>query len=192
MTRPLLLASASPRRAELLRQIGVPFRVKPVNVDESAYAEESAAHHVRRLAILKATTGHEAGCLTLAADTLVSLQGRTFGKPESEAEAVTMLMALGGRTHQVATGVCVTDGRRRQSRVVTTEVAFQPVDAALAQAYWRTGEPCDKAGGYGIQGVGGILVTRISGSYSAVVGLPLAEAEQLLLAFGFDTWSGRD
>lgn len=102
-----------------------------------------------------------------------------------------MLAALGGRSHQVVTGVCLTDGQAQLSRVVSTEVSLKPISAEAAQAYWRTGEPADKAGGYGIQGIGGIFVERIRGSYSAVVGLPLAETEELLQRFEFDPWHHR-
>ncbi len=102
-----------------------------------------------------------------------------------------MLAALSGRSHQVITGVCLTDGQSQLTRVVSTEVTLKPINAKLAQAYWRTGEPADKSGGYGIQGIGGIFVKHIRGSYSAVVGLPLAETEELLKRFKFDPWHHR-
>ena len=131
------------------------------------------------------------GCLTLAADTVVALGDAAFGKPSSQEEGLGMLAALSGRSHQVVTGVCLTDGQSQLTRVVSTEVTLKPISAKLAQAYWRTGEPADKAGGYGIQGIGGIFVKRIRGSYSAVVGLPLAETEELLKRFKFDPWRHR-
>ena len=190
-SKPLILASASPRRAELLRQIGVPFEVFVSNVDESRHRGESADDYVRRLARSKAAAGRRPGRLTLGADTAVVLDGAILGKPRNESDGVAMLRALGGHGHSVLTGVCLTDGEAFKSRVITTEVWFRPISKTLATAYWRTGEGADKAGGYGIQGIGGIFVTRIEGSYSAVVGLPLAETEELLNAFGFDPWGAR-
>ena len=189
--KPLILASASPRRAELLRQIALPFEVCPPAVDESPGLGESAAERVRRLAILKAQAAHRRGRLALAADTLVELDDKAFGKPRSRQEGLAMLAALGGRSHRVVTGVCLTDGHSPLACVVATEVALKPISAKQAQAYWRTGEPADKAGGYGIQGIGGIFVEHIRGSYSAVVGLPLAETEELLKRFKFDSWRHR-
>ena len=185
------MASASPRRAELLRQIGIPFEVFVPDVDESRQRGESARDTVRRLAQSKAAAGHRPGRLTLGADTVVVLDGVVLGKPRDEREGVAMLKALGGRTHTVLTGVCLSGGETFKTRVVATEVTFKPVSATRATAYWRTGEGADKAGGYGIQGIGSIFVTRIEGSYSAVVGLPLAETEELLNAFGFDPWLDR-
>ena len=191
LNKPLILASASPRRAELLRQIGVRFEACLPNVDESRPPEESVHDYVRRLAQSKAAAGHRPGRLTLGADTAVVLDGTVLGKPWDESDGVAMLEKLGGRTHSVLTGVCLTDGETAKTRVVATEVTFKPISRQLATAYWRTGEGADKAGGYGIQGIGSIFVARIEGSYSAVVGLPLAETEQLLNAFGFDPWRAR-
>ncbi len=191
MSKPLILASASPRRAELLRQIGISFEVSIPSVDESRQQGESVHDYVRRLAQSKAAAGHRPGCLTLGADTAVVLGGVVLGKPRDESDGVAMLRALGGRTHTVLTGVCLTSGEASKTRVVATEVTFKPLSGTLAAAYWRTGESADKAGGYGIQGIGSIFVTRIEGSYSAVVGLPLAETEELLNAFGFDPWRTR-
>ena len=191
MSKPLILASASPRRAELLRQIGIPFEVFVPNVDESRRRGESANDYVRRLAQSKAAAGRRPGRLTLGADTAVILDDVVLGKPRDESDGVAMLRALGGRAHTVLTGVCLADGDAFKTRVVATEVRFRPISEILATAYWRTGEGADKAGGYGIQGIGSIFVTRIEGSYSAVVGLPLAETEELLNAFGFDPWLDR-
>ena len=185
------MASASPRRAELLRQAGIPYKVSVPNVDESRRAEESVQDYVRRLAQSKAAAGHRPGWLSLGADTVVVLDGVVLGKPRDQSDGVAMLQALGGRTHRVLTGVSLTDGAAFKSRVVATEVTFKPISRALATAYWRTGEGADKAGGYGIQGIGSIFVTRIAGSYSAVVGLPLAETEDLLNAFDIDPWRAR-
>ena len=191
MNRPLTLASASPRRAELLRQIGLPFEISVPNVDESRQPGECVQDYVRRLAQSKAGAGHRPGRLTLGADTAVVLDGVVLGKPRDQVEGVAMLMALGGRVHAVLTGVCLTDGESCETRVVATEVTFKPISRRLAIAYWRTGEGADKAGGYGIQGIGSIFAARIEGSYSAVVGLPLRETEELLNAFGFDPWRAR-
>ena len=175
----------------MLRQIGIPFEVSIPNVDESRRPGESPADYVRRLAQSKAAAGHHPGRLTLGADTAVVLDGAVLGKPRDEGDAVAMLTALGGRAHSVLTGVCLARDGASQTRVVATKVRFSPISETLASAYWRTGEGADKAGGYGIQGIGSILVTRIEGSYSAVVGLPLAETEELLNAFGFDPWRAR-
>lgn len=191
MPKRLILASASPRRAQLLRQAGLPFQVRPADIDESPLPGETARQQVRRLAALKAKAAHPPGCLTLAADTLVVLDGKALGKPRDAKDGQAMLLALGGRSHQVVTGVCLTNDRSTLSRVVAAQVTLAAIDEALAAAYWRTGEPADKAGGYGIQGIGGILVRRIRGSYSAAVGLPLAETEELLGRFGFEPWSHR-
>jgi len=182
------LASGSPRRAELLRQIGVPFEVSIPDVDESRRPGETAPAYVRRLARSKAAEGHRPRRLALGADTTVALDGVTLGKPRDQRDGMAMLMAPGGRVHSVVTGVCLTDGETFKTRIVTTEVTFKPINETLAEAYWRTGEGIDKAGGYGIQGIGSIFVARMEGSYSAVVGLPLAETEELLRAFGFDPW----
>ena len=185
------MASASPRRAQLLRQIGIVFTARPAGVDESRHTAESPAAYVERLAVAKAAARAAAGTLSIGADTAVMLDDRVFGKPAGRADAVNMLMALGDRTHLVLTAVAISDGARVRSECVTTQVTFGPVTAALAEAYWATGEPADKAGGYGIQGIGGIFVQSINGSYSAVVGLPLAETERLLRDFGVDTWHAR-
>ena len=175
----------------MLRQIGIPFEVVIPNVDESQRRGESAHDYVRRLAQTKAAAGHRPGRLALGADTAVVLDDVILGKPRNAGEGVAMLEALGGRAHTVLTGVCLADGESLATRVVATEVSFRPVSESLATAYWRTDEGADKAGGYGIQGIGSIFVTRIEGSYSAVVGLPLAETEELLNAVGFDSWGAR-
>ena len=175
----------------MLRQIGIPFEVFVPDVDESLQPGENPHDTVRRLAQSKAAAGHRPGRLTLGADTVVVLDGAVLGKPRDESDGTAMLKALGGRAHRVLTGICLTDDEAFESRVVATEVTFKPISDKLATAYWRTGEGADKAGGYGIQGIGSIFVTRIKGSYSAVVGLPLAETEELLHAFGFDPWPVR-
>ncbi len=188
---PIILASASPRRAALLRQIGLPFEVRPARVDEAGTGEPAAAY-VQRLAVAKAQAVALPKRLTLGADTAVVLEGQVFGKPADRARALDMLAALSDRTHQVVTGVAVTDGVRLEVDHVISHVTFRAIDLAEAAAYWRTGEPADKAGGYGIQGIGSIFAKSITGSYSAIVGLPLTETEQMLRRFGVDTWRARD
>lgn len=189
--RPIILASASPRRAALLRQIGVPFEICPAHVEERLLEAELPAAHVQRLAMAKAVHVAVPDRVTLGADTVVVLDGQIFAKPIDRDDGVRMLMALAGRTHQVVTGVAVAHGSRRQVEHVIAHVTFRPIEIEEAQAYWRTGEPADKSGGYGIQGIGGIFAQSITGSYSAVVGLPLTETERLLRDFGVDTWRAR-
>ena len=188
----LVLASASPRRAELLRQIGLQFEVVVTDVDEAVRQHESPAAYVERLALTKARAAHQAGTVTLGADTTVTIDDEILGKPCGLKEGVAMLTKLSGRAHQVLTGVAVFDGEREESCVVATTVHFRPISESEARAYWRTGEPADKAGGYGIQGIGGIFAERLEGSYSAVVGLPLEQTEQLLRKLDIDTWSTRN
>ena len=190
-SRRLTLASGSPRRADLLTQIGIPFEVRVPAVDETPLAGEEPAAYAERIARTKATAVPAAGSVVLAADTVVVLDGRILGKPRDEADGIRMLVALGGREHEVLTAIALADGTRVHAEVVRTRVRFVPVDEALARAYWATGEAADKAGGYGIQGIGGIFAARIKGSFSAVVGLPLSETEELLRAFQFDTWRDR-
>jgi septum formation protein len=187
----LILASASPRRAELLRQIGLSFVTVDAAVDEARRPGEAPAAYVSRLAEAKARAGHRVGAVSLGADTVVVLGRRILGKPIDREDATGMLLALGGRRHRVLTAVAVCDGARVDSRTVATQVRFRAIDRPEADAYARTGEGADKAGGYGIQGIGGIFAEEICGSYSAVVGLPLAETEALLRIFGFDTWRER-
>lgn len=187
----LYLASASPRRAELLAQVGVPFQLRCRPVDESVLPGESPEAYVERLARAKALAAGEglaAGDCVLGADTTVVQGGRILGKPADRDEALAMLAALSGAEHRVLTAVAVADGTRCLSTVVATRVWFRPLSATERAAYWDTGEPCDKAGGYGIQGLGAVFVSRIEGSYSAVVGLPLCETVELLRAFGLSCW----
>lgn len=181
------LASGSPRRRALLEQIGAPIELLPVSVDETARPGEPAADLVCRLATAKARAGvavrPDTSAPVLGADTAVTLAGELFGKPADEAEGVRMLTRLGGRTHEVWTAVALADGSRERVELSRSEVTFRPVTAAEARAYWRTGEPADKAGGYGIQGLGAVFVAGLSGSYSGVMGLPLFETARLLEAF---------
>lgn len=187
----LVLASASPRRRALLEQMGLQFAVVVTDVDETIHPGESACAYVERLARAKAQAGHQPGCVTLGADTTVCVDDEILGKPCGLTEGVAMLMRLSGRAHEVHTGIAVYNGEQLESQVVTTTVYFRPIDRAEAEQYWHSGEPADKAGGYGIQGIGGIFAERLEGSYSAVVGLPLEQTEQLLRLLDIDTWSTR-
>lgn len=188
---PLHLASASPRRRELLLQIGVPHVRVEASIDERVLPGETPAAYVERLARAKAAAGLAAldgrGCV-LGADTAVVLGERILGKPEGRADGLAMLAALSGRSHEVLTAVAVADATRCAARVVRSRVHFRPIAAGEAEAYWDTGEPQDKAGGYAIQGLAAIFVERLEGSYSAVVGLPLAETAALLAGFGIACW----
>lgn len=188
---PLYLASGSPRRRELLTQIGVPFSVVSAPIDETPLPDESAPAYVERLARAKAAAGLarvEGQAVVLGADTAVVLDGRILGKPESREDALAMLADLSGREHQVLTAVALTDGQRVQSLCVTSQVRFRAISDDEAQRYWASGEPADKAGGYAIQGLGAVFVTGLSGSYSAVVGLPLSETADVLGQFGVACW----
>lgn len=180
---PVILASASPRRAELLAAAGIPFDVRPADVDETVAAGEAPEAYVRRLAEDKAraVAQQHPGRLVVAADTTVVVDGEIFGKPADTADAVRMLRRLSGRSHVVLTGVCVCGPGQQASAVDRTVVAFAPMSDGEIDAYVRSGEPMDKAGAYAIQGLASRYVTRIEGSYSNVVGLPVAVVFRLLL-----------
>lgn len=192
----LVLASTSPRRRELLAQLGLRFDVARIDVDERRLAGESPEAYVRRLAEDKARAGLMAvtpGTVVVAADTTVALGDDVLGKPASFAEAEAMWRRLSGTEHRVLTGVAVAargaaGDVRLLSQVVSTRVSFRVITAQEMQAYWASGEPADKAGGYAIQGRGAVFVTGIEGSYSNVVGLPLAETADLLAGFGVSVW----
>jgi septum formation protein len=174
----LVLASGSPRRRELLAQLGVAFRVVAPDVDETPRPGEAPRDLVRRLATAKAAAVD--GDPVLAADTTVEIDGEILGKPTDDDDARRMLRRLSGRAHKVHTGVAVRAGGRRGLDVVTTIVTFVPLQPAVVEWYVRTGEPLDKAGAYGIQGHGGIFVEHVRGSVSNVVGLPLTAVARLL------------
>ncbi|WP_409523282.1 Maf family protein [Nitrincola sp. MINF-07-Sa-05] len=191
----LILASASPRRSELLTQIGVKHRKLAVDICEDKLPDETAMQYVERLAREKARAGFKlAGCgrPALGSDTSVVIDGQVLGKPVDEQDAVSMLMQLSGRVHQVMTAVAVCDGDRLLSQVVTTDVTFVTLTQAQCRLYWQSSEPCDKAGAYGIQGLGAVFVASISGSYSAVVGLPLMETARMLAEFDVPVWATVD
>lgn len=190
----IYLASQSPRRRELLAQIGVRFQVLSVDVDESVLPGEDPTAYVSRVAAAKATAGAElaaregGGDPVLGADTAVVLDSEVMGKPGHEEEACTMLQRLSGRTHRVISAVSLAGPGGRDTRVSITEVTFRPLSSGLISRYWETGEPRDKAGAYGIQGLGAVFVERISGSYSGVVGLPLEVLAPLLEEFHVPYW----
>ena len=179
------LASASPRRRELLSQIGVSWELLPAEIDETARPGEPAPDYVRRLALAKcrdARARMPAGrpAPILAADTAVVIHGELLGKPASEADCRRMLGLLSGAVHEVFSAVCVISRQGESVTLSRTEVVFRDIDAREIAAYWRSGEPADKAGGYGIQGLGAVFVREVRGSYSGVVGLPLFETAALL------------
>lgn len=191
MNPPLFLASTSPRRRELLQQLGLEFTVLRVDVNESRHAGEAPPEYVARLAREKARAGlalRGGAGVVVAADTSVVLDGDVLGKPASLDEAMAMWRRLSGRQHEVLTGVAVADDHALKTAVVATRVCFRDIAAEEMRAYWASGEPADKAGGYAIQGRGAVFVTGISGSYSNVVGLPLAETAALLAGFGIPVW----
>ncbi len=191
MAPTLILASASPRRRELLAQLGVECDVVPADVDESSLEGETAFELVQRLAVKKATAVAEnyPERVILAADTLVYLtepNERMFGKPKDKNDALDMLSQLSGTKHRVATGLALYDGVQVYQQVVTTDVTFAPISAQDRLSYWQSGEPRGKAGAYAIQGLGARFVKGIQGSYSNVVGLPLHETSVWLTQAGIN------
>jgi septum formation protein len=184
--KPLIyLASASPRRSVLLAQIGVAHQIAPVAVDESVASAERPESYVTRLAALKAETlwrrlTEPARLPVLGSDTTVVVDNSILGKPASEQECVRMLQLLSGRTHQVLTAVALRSAVGSDARLSVSEVTFRELSMKEMQAYWRTGEPADKAGGYAVQGRAAIFISRIAGSYSGIMGLPLFETAELL------------
>ncbi|PXX99582.1 Maf family protein [Halomonas sp. LBP4] len=191
MTADLCLASVSPRRRELLASIGVRVEVCPVDVDETPRPGEAAVDYVTRLARAKALAGARRSPLpTLGADTAVVRDGAILGKPRDREHAAAMLRSLSGRDHQVLTAAAVTGPAGLLDAWVSTRVVMREIGEDEIDAYWATGEPADKAGGYAIQGLAAVFVERIEGSHSAVVGLPLFETAALLRRQGVPLWSG--
>ncbi len=181
----LILASGSPRRRELLAQLGFNPVIRVAQVDESPLESETSLELVRRLAEIKGAGVKRADNeLVISADTIVSLDGQLLGKPSSQQHGIDMLMALSGRRHEVVTGVCMRFGEQMVSTTVTTGVNMGVISYAEASRYWDSGEPTDKAGAYAIQGYGAVYVTSIEGSYSNVVGLPLYETAQMIEQLG--------
>ena len=197
MTRfaSICLASASPRRGELLRQIGVSYVAQPADLDEAERAGESPAEYVERLARAKAEwvwQARQQAALellpVLGSDTTVTVDGLVLGKPQDEAALLNTFARLSGREHEVLSAVALVTASGIQARLSRTRVRFRVVTADEARSYWATGEPCDKAGGYAIQGYGAVFIEAIAGSYSGVMGLPLAETAELLVAAGVQVW----
>jgi len=182
----LILASASPRRATLLREAGYTFAVEPADVDESESAGEAAPEYVIRVAASKARTvaARFPGDVVLAADTTVLVDGVMLAKPADDADAERMLRLLSGRAHEVLTGVVLIRAGVESAAVVATRVRFRPITPAEMTWYVASGEPHDKAGAYGVQGLAARFVESVEGSYTNVVGLPLAEVRKLLGAAG--------
>ena len=192
LERPVLrLASASPRRRQLLDLIGVPHVVTPADLDETPQAGERADRYVMRLAREKADAVWklQRDLPVLGADTTVVIDEHILGKPESEADALDMLGKLSGRTHMVHTGIALRapDGREFMG-ISSTSVQFAHLSEAQIRAYWAAGEPQGKAGAYAIQGLGAVFVSGISGSYTGVMGLPLYETAEMLRAAGVSVW----
>jgi septum formation protein len=189
----LRLASASPRRRQLLELIGVPHVVQPADIDETPLAGERADRYVLRLARAKAEViwKLKRDLPVLGADTTVAVGDEILGKPETAAESVAMLNKLSGRTHLVHTGIAMRapDGREFVS-VSSTQVQFAHLTTEQMRAYWESGEPQGKAGGYAIQGLGAVFVSNVNGSYTGVMGLPLYETAEMLRAAGVPVWNG--
>lgn len=189
--RVFVLASASPRRRELLAILGVEFYVAPADIDESVSVGERPEDYVCRMARSKAEEGlaqtdqDRDKVAVIGSDTAIAVDGRILGKPSGRSEALDMLAVLSGRQHRVLSAVALADAEGCETSLSITEVSFRAISPAEAEAYWQTGEPADKAGGYAIQGLGACFVKEIRGSYSGVVGLPLYETAELLGIKGY-------
>ncbi len=181
----IILASQSPRRAELLQQIGIRFKSAPADIDETPLPGESPEAFIRRMATGKALAIHarHPQSIVLGSDTAVVLDGQILGKPENREHAIDMLLSLSGREHRVLTGVALAH-RQIEYTLSDNHVLFRDIRRAEAESYWESGEPTDKAGGYAIQGHGAVFIARIEGSYSGIMGLPLFETAQLLIRAG--------
>lgn len=186
----MILASSSPRRRELLNQIGVRFEIDVADIDETPIVDEAPMAYVERMALEKARTvaARHPDQVVLGSDTSVIFRDQILGKPVDNADAITTLRALSGDTHSVLSAVALVCGGRERVLSVSTQVHFRSLTTAEITAYVNTGEPADKAGSYGIQGLGAILVAGIEGSYSNVVGLPLTETAALLNEFEVPVW----
>lgn len=185
----LILASHSPRRNELLVQIGVNFVVESVGIDETPLVHERPEAYVRRLAMLKAEEGYrhsQCSLPVLGADTIVYVEGHILGKPRDKHEALGMLEKLSNARHRVLSAVSIVAGGIKATRLSISHVSFRHISAAEREQYWKTGESLGKAGAYAIQGRAAIFIERLEGSYSGVMGLPLYETAQLLAKIGID------
>lgn len=189
MKNPLIcLGSASPRRRELLNQIGITHSARSANIDERPLPQEAPEIYVLRMALEKARAVLNQGPAlpVLGADTAVVVDGLILGKPADEMDGLAMLRRLSGRRHQVLTAVALVEPGREATRLSVSHVTFRSMSDEEMAAYWRTGEPADKAGGYGIQGYAAAFIEHLEGSFSAVMGLPLFETVDLLREFGID------
>ncbi len=192
----LYLASRSPRRREILTQLGVPFQALQVAVEEQCQHAEAPLDYVQRLARDKALAGlvalgntEDSAAVVLGSDTIViSPAGDVLEKPADASHAVEMLMQLSGQCHRVVSAICLTNGNTTHTRYSETDVMFRELTRQECVDYWATGEPADKAGGYAIQGLGAVFVTAINGSYSGVVGLPVETLLPLLRQFSIPWW----
>ncbi len=187
----LVLASASPRRLNLLEALGLKCAVLPQDIDESPLPSEKPENLVKRLALSKAksalaTLSEADHRLVLGSDTIVVCEGEILGKPRDKSDGLAMLRLLSGRTHQVLTAVALLSHYQQAESMSATEVGFTKLSAADIEAYWESGEPIGKAGAYAVQGLGAMFVNKIHGSYSGVVGLPIFETVDLLKKFGID------
>ena len=187
MNPNLILASQSPRRAELMKMLGLEFEIIPADIDEKYLRHEAGPAHALRLAREKAMVlaAQHPGALVVGSDTVVVIDRAVLGKPKNEDEAVQMLMRLQGRQHRVATGIAVAQGDDVVAEAEIVRVKFHGFDEDYARAYVRTGEPMDKAGAYGIQGFGAALVESIQGDYFAVMGLPVQRMVRMFQHFGW-------
>ncbi len=195
MPLQIYLASRSPRRRELLAQIGVAHETVTARVDETPQPDEVPAEYVLRLAREKAEAGRSVlnglpDLPVLAADTAVVVENEILGKPADREAAMNMLARLSGRSHKVLTAVALA-GEHTESRLSVSRVTFRTVTETEAAAYWNSGEPADKAGGYGIQGLGAIFISHLEGSFSGVMGLPLFETAELLRTVGIEPLNPR-
>lgn len=188
MAEQFILASQSPRRAELLQTLGLRFRIEPANIDESVYPGEAPEHYVQRMAREKAECIKSQSLAILAADTIVVFEDMIFGKPKNSSQASDMLSQLSGNQHRVYTALYLRHRALVYAHLSVSDVEFRNLEQDEISRYWLTGEPHDKAGAYGIQGVGGTFVKSIQGSHSGIMGLPLCATEQLLRQAGIDTW----
>jgi len=184
---PLVLASQSPRRAELIGRLGLAFETLPADIDESYLPGETPPQHAERLSREKALriAADRPEALVVGSDTIVVIDGEVLGKPRDRGHAMEMLARLSGREHEVCTGVAVAHGGRVESGLERVRVRFRPLDARATGEYVATGEPMDKAGAYGIQGFGSALVEGIEGDYFAVMGLPVVRMLALIERFGW-------
>lgn len=189
MYKKLILASQSPRRQQLLSQLGYTFECSSADIDESVQQGESPYQYVERLAIAKAQAIAQLmpECVVLGSDTSVVVDNTILGKPASLGDCLNMLQSLSARKHQVLTSIALVEGSKVASKVISTDVYFKPLTTTEITNYWHSQEPQDKAGSYGIQGIGAQFVEKIDGCYFSVVGLPLFATAQLLATFGITT-----